>query len=401
MSECTIRVSDTMPVCWNDYLLLLYRPLTGKRPVLLYGILQAAARFRAPVSIEELMEMAGLNEGQWKEDRQTLERYELLSTWQNQDGSEWRIELLSPLDPRTFLRHEVFGRLFFEAKGSRGVEMITRLYDIEPPQREDPFQEVSDRRLDLEILDNAWSEDKEEILQRNIPLSAQRELVHFDWKKFANNGSVFPDRMLTPEAKARIGRLANMYGLDEVKMRQICNRFTDLEKTRFNFEGIASELARVNKRSIVKVRPDDYSASPVAFLKSRQPANADILPAERRLLDYLQEHYGFNNEVINTLVEFSMNSCQGAFIGKYIESVANNWARNGIDTRQKALDYLEKSRPSSNGRTAKNKAGSLPDWYAEKPATKASSEEIEQARALVRSLREGRNNPGSQDSRGN
>ena len=107
-----------------------------------------------------------------------------------------------------------------------------------------------------------------------------------------------------------------------------------------------------------------------------------MLADEKKTLLDIQEKTGFSNEVINTIVEYSMEECQGDFVDKYIQKVAQNAKRNKVETRDQLLEYFSRHYAAVNKKKHRTE-GHLPDWYSDIPTEKASQEDVDNALAVL------------------
>lgn len=375
---CTIKIHEGMIQSWHHSLILLYRPLIGASACLLYETLYACAAAGKCVLMDDLLAFCFLQEGTFTEQRKRLEKYELLiSRIKNDDQDElieMRCTLRSPLTPRSFLRHEVFGRLYFEVVGAEGFERIKRLYDLEEEDFEE-FEDIS-AHLDTEPLEDVWSEEKEQQMQIRLPSEEKLSAYPFNWTIFwgyPGNKRSFPERLRSKDNLIRIARIASIYGLDEKEMRKRTVRAMDDDKTQIDFNQIANALD-ISEIKGIPTDPDNYNAAPISFLQSRQPNQTRIMPNERKMIRYVADRYGFANEVINTLLEFCMKNCDGALIEKYVLAVANNWSRQHVETRAKALELIHKE-TSYKYKKGNPQQAQFPDWYYSNDDEQPASEE--------------------------
>lgn len=387
-----ISIQQPLHQLWQDCLVMLYRPIIGTTACMLYFSLHALSGRKEPLAMDDVLAACMLNEGQFAEQRIRLEKYELLSTQFCRGGQKWKLTLIPPRQPRDFLRDEVFSRLFFDAAGEEGYCRARRIFGLEKDTSEET-EEYTDvtRPLDTEYLEQRWNEDQENALAKYIPPEEKITSYYFDWDLlWKNMDRTLPPRIRTKENMIRIGRLASQYGVSVQEMRGLCSRWLNQEKTAFNFEGMAASLDFSHKQG-AKTSPEDYSAPPVSFLRSRQPENAFILPEEKTLLRSVADKHHFANEVVNTLIVYCMEECGGKLIASYFTKVANSWARRNVDTRQKALEVIAEDKNSIRQIRKRNpQAASEPDWYySGVTGESASAQEASLAEAEIEAILKG------------
>lgn len=365
-----------MPSNWTTFLTILYRPLIGDQACTLYTLLYGLAQSHAKVKMEDIEALMLSNAGLVKQAKERLEEFDLLKSYVNSEGEIALLELIGPLTADAFMKHPIYRRLLSQKVGSEGIERIKRL--LEPKKKR--LKEVSKALC----LDQYETSD-----ESSLPLNwHEPQEYDFDWTLFfLNMHRTFPQRLRTRENMSYIAYLANLYGLREIPIRHIVVRHLSEDKTSIDFEGVVEDLKKSNQ--IQESNPNDFSQSPISFLKANQPKQAQVLPKEKAVLTNLAKTWQFSNELINTLVDYSMKQCQGQFIERYILTVANNLARMNIHTREEALAYFEGSqmpKTSLKKYPSKSQLGPeevvLPSWYDTASQELASEEEIEELMRL-------------------
>lgn len=371
-----LAISKDLPENWPASLTMLYRPLIGPDACSLYALLLSLGQQTGACEKADIEGLLQMTPGHLKEARIQLEEFELLRTFVNEREEIVRLQLLAVLSPAAFLNHEIYRRILFQAIGEEGMECIKHLLLPAEPEEESLKEITSSLRADR--LASDWSDDQESRLACSLSDLHDPQKYDFDWGVFyLGMQNAIPQRLRSRQNMTRIARLANVYGIGEEDMRKIVIKHLRDRRTWIDFDAMAAEL-NTTKR-IESVDPGDYSQPPVAFLKARQPKNADILPKERSLLLYLSERHQFSNELINTIVEYSMEQCQGALIDKYVRTLSNNMSRAGIESRDQALEYFTRSKKEKTERSKTSKI-ELPDWYdnVPDPNDKGTPEELEE-----------------------
>lgn len=381
-----IRLPKDPPACWLPALCLLYKPLVGNEAILLYEALYslAAAKVGEPcfVKEEDLAALLQTTPTALKTSRERLEKFELLRSFENGSKQLARILVCPPKTPPAFFSDEVLRRLLYQAVDREGVKRLQAVFEPKEQEEED-LVEVT-QTLDLAHFEKNWTVQKEEDLGSTHMDWSSSRTYDFNWDIFLRGAQRrFPVRLRTQDNLNRIARLANVYGISEQNMIVLVTKHTNARHTQIDFDGILNELGVTKK--VETGKPDDYSQAPVSFLKARQPANAKVLPKERALLLSLAETHHFSNELINTIIEYSMEQCQGSLVEKYVRTLANNMARSQIETRDQALEFFcraKKAASTTRYGQAKNAKPNLPDWYDIIPTEKGTEEDVEAILAL-------------------
>lgn len=381
-----IRLPKDPPACWLPALCLLYKPLVGNEAILFYAALYslAATKVGQPCWIEkeDLIALLQTTPTALKTSRERLEKFELLRSFENSSKQLARILVCAPKTPPAFFKDEVLRRLLYQAVDRDGVKRLQAIFETKE-QEEEELVEIT-RTLDLTHFEKNWTVQKEEDLgSAHMDWSSSRT-YDFNWNIFLRGAQRrFPIRLRTQDNLNRIARLANVYGISEQNMIVLVTKHTNARHTQIDFDGILNELGVTKK--VESGKPDDYTQAPVSFLKARQPANAKVLPKERALLLSLAETHHFSNELINTIIEYSMEQCQGSLVEKYVRTLANNMARSQIETRDQALEFFSRAKNAASTTRygqAKNTKPNLPDWYDIIPTEKGTEEDVEAILAL-------------------
>lgn len=372
----SIAASLNIPANWTTFLTILYRPLIGEQACTLYTLLYGLANSHTKVEMEDIHALMLISPSLVIQARERLEEYDLLNSYANSEGQIVLLELCPPLNADAFMKHPIYRRLLGQKVGVEGMERIKRL--LEPKKKR------------LKNISKALSLDSEaEYSEVSLPIPLNwhdPEQYDFDWEIFFHNmHRTIPQRLRTRQNMSYIAYLANLYGLGEISMRHIVVRHMSEDKTSIDFDNVVEDLKKSNQ--IQESDPNNFSQSPVAFLKANQPKQAQVLPKEKAVLAKLSQTWQFSNELINTLVDYSMRQCQGQFIDRYILTVANNMARMNIQTREEALAYFEnnhmaKVSSKKYGKSLGPEEVVVPSWYDTASQELASDEDIEELMRL-------------------
>ena len=99
-----------------------------------------------------------------------------------------------------------------------------------------------------------------------------------------------------------------------------------------------NKINKKNKRATSEV-DDPFLLPPTDFLSLRQ-GGLPVSEPDRKIIAYLSEQMHFSDELANVLIDHALKKCNDMLNSNYISKVASTWIRKGIDTRQKALDFL-------------------------------------------------------------
>ena len=87
------------------------------------------------------------------------------------------------------------------------------------------------------------------------------------------------------------------------------------------------------------VEPDyglEYYLDKDGVLQSKQNG-AQVTLGDKKILEHLSLDMHFSSEVINILVEYVLNTSGNRLVPSFVDSVASQWARDGVNDRKTAL----------------------------------------------------------------
>lgn len=363
---CTIKKRSDFSEMDFSCLFLLYYPLIGKEAAVLYGVLRS---LNGQVEVEQIRLLTGFSQARLTHARKMLEQFELVNTYHNPQDQSWIYEIQTPLSSNEFLRHDTFSRLYLQQVGSRQFDMVRVLLqrDQEIPTG---YQNVSES-VDVSPL-NSWDQQKE-ITYEKIRPNAQKTLrsSHFDFETFLKGmDHIFPYKLRTEENLARIAQLAHIHGISAQEMRRYVLLSVNTRTHDFDFEKLKGIVYKNQK--VVEQPKNRYDMAPVKFLQNLQKG-APVSRADKSLIEQLSLEYGFENDVINVLIEYTLEQTDHKFPRLYVEKVASTWARLDVHDVESALEQTKK--PT----TKKQETNKEPEWYGDTQTHQASDELIAQA----------------------
>ena len=356
---------------------LLYGPLIGKNSICLYEFLGSIQNF---VELEDVYLLLNMNASQFDIARNRLEQYHLIETYVHEE--DMLILLYAPLLPDLFLCHETYSRLYLASVGAKCFDKVkVMLYKDKTVSSS--YTKV-ESPLDVSILD-AWNESKEIAYEKVKPTLKQK--YDFDFATlFKGMDRIFPVRLRTSENLDRIAEMAKIYGIDAKDMRKYVQRSTNPSTHVFDLEKLKDMVMR--NRKVMEVRKDPYKMSPVKFLQNKQNG-IPVVKSDQALIERLCKEFQFPIEVVNTLIEYTLQQTNQQFSRNYVEKVAASWVRLGVDSRKKALDIINQS-PLENKRDKKAEKVVLDDKFYTQKEEKSDAQLHKEMLELQKMLKEGK-----------
>lgn len=356
---------------------LLYGPLIGKNSICLYEFLGSIQNL---VELEDVYLLLNMNASQFDIARNRLEQYHLIETYVHE--GDMLILLYAPLLPDSFLCHETYSRLYLASVGAKCFDKVKAML-YKDKTVSSSYTKV-ESPLDVSILDS-WNESKEIAFEKVKPTIKQK--YDFDFATlFKGMNRIFPVRLRTSENLDRIAEMAKIYGIDAKDMRKYVQRSTNPSTHVFDLEKLKDMVMR--NRKVMEVSKDPYKMSPVKFLQNKQNG-IPVVKSDQALIERLCKEFQFPIEVVNTLIEYTLQQTNQQFSRNYVEKVAASWVRLGVDSRKKALDIINQS-PLENKRDKKVEKVMLDDKFYTQKEEKSDAQLHKEMLELQKMLKEGK-----------
>lgn len=356
---------------------LLYGPLMGKSSICLYEFLGSIQNL---VELEDVYLLLNMNASQFDIARNRLEQYHLIETYVHE--GDMLILLYAPLLPDSFLCHETYSRLYLASVGAKCFDKVKAML-YKDKTVSSSYTKV-ESPLDVSILDS-WNESKEIAFEKVKPTIKQK--YDFDFATlFKGMDRIFPVRLRTSKNLDRIAEMAKIYGIDAKDMRKYVQRSTNPSTHVFDLEKLKDMVMR--NRKVMEVNKDPYKMSPVKFLQNKQNG-IPVVKSDQALIERLCKEFQFPIEVVNTLIEYTLQQTNQQFSRNYVEKVAASWVRLGVDSRKKALDIINQS-PLENKRDKKAEKVVLDDKFYTQKEEKSDAQLHKEMLELQKMLKEGK-----------
>lgn len=356
---------------------LLYGPLMGKNSICLYEFLGSIQNL---VELEDVYLLLNMNASQFDIARNRLEQYHLIETYVHE--GDMLILLYAPLLPDSFLCHETYSRLYLASVGAKCFDKVKAML-YKDKTVSSSYTKV-ESPLDVSILDS-WNDSKEIAFEKVKPTIKQK--YDFDFATlFKGMDRIFPVRLRTSENLDRIAEMAKIYGIDAKDMRKYVQRSTNPSTHVFDLEKLKDMVMR--NRKVMEVSKDPYKMSPVKFLQNKQNG-IPVVKSDQALIERLCKEFQFPIEVVNTLIEYTLQQTNQQFSRNYVEKVAASWVRLGVDSRKKALDIINQS-SLENKRDKKAEKVVLDDKFYTQKEEKSDAQLHKEMLELQKMLKEGK-----------
>lgn len=369
---------------------LLYQPLIGHDALLLYELFHSLAMGNRSVKNHLLVQkLSSLSMELIEKNRIILEKYMLMKTYYIGTENRYIYHMALPMDGVSFLRHEVFGRLYYKKVGKQAFEFAKQHFAnniIDKTQVQDISSSLEQVLADIwrdkdEDIFNAVKPKKESILEEGMALM-------FNYERFLSGLSdlVFPQNQRTAANLRLIGELATIHGISEKRMRELVGQCMDLSSNTLNTAKLKQRTRKEHSDITYESNADPYDMPSIIFLKNLQHG-IEPNASDKNLIMILIRDYKLNQDVINVLLEYVLKQQQQKLSRAYVEKIASSWVRLNLDTHEKALTHIKNQEQKDKGQKRVNRDMKLPKWYLEqqgtneeKKETKEEHQEIDEAK---------------------
>ena len=373
---------------------MLYMPIIGSNAIVLYLKLQSESEntiISGELSHHHLMTCMNLSLDNIKEARLKLEGIGLLKTYYLKgEINSYVYELYSPMSPSEFFSHPIFNVVLYN---NVGKTEYNRLYDYfkMPSVSLKDYEEITSsfdsvfKSRNYTILELA----NENIVAKNKLLLKYELDYDFDLLVSSLPSEMFNPKCLNKTMKELITNLSFLYDIDPVTM-------SDIVRASLNEKGnIDKDELRKNTRRFYQLNNDNRlpsllfksqpeylksasgdnsrkgriikvfeSHSPYEFLKAKykgaKPTDRDMKLLENLLIDLK-----LNPAVVNVLIDYTLRTNNNKLVKSYVETIAGQWKRSGIETAEEAMNLAEKEHKKKHKNDTNTKKSIIPSWFNE------------------------------------
>lgn len=360
----------------------LYTPLMGPLAALLYLFFYEEDTLEAKISY--IMSSLKMTLPQVTIARESLEALGLLKTYQKDD--DYLFILYKPESPKNFFNNPLFNVSLYNNIGSKAYNKLIEYYKIKKLDTS-KYKDITASFDDIfESNKKGFVMDIEEDTSNKL---YYKENIDINLIKAGLPEEMYKDSTFDMDAIYLLDTLAHIYKLDSLEMTNLLK--ASLENKKINEKKLredARDLYKFNNygsmptivhrktrdKTLVtsssnqdKILKEFKENSPHDYLKSRykngSPSERELKILERILLDYK-----FKPEVANVLISYVLMVNNERFTEGFVDAVATQWNRLGIDTAEKAMELAKKEASKKKNKTSRytKKAPIKPEWTGEK-----------------------------------
>ena len=399
----------------KNNLIALYEPIIGSSAISLYltlwSDLDKLQIQSKDYTHHHLMCLMKLDLNTLKKSREALEAVGLLKTYYKEgEVSSYIYELYSPLPPKEFFHHPILNVVLYNNLGKKEYENIISLYQ-KINFNLDGYQDIS--KSINETFSSSTVVPEFDIKDKEYQSINAKNVIDFNLLISSIPKNILNEKSLNKKTKELIDNLAFIYNLDTLKMSEILRStinekgFIDAKelrkKTREYYtyinNGKLPTLVYRSQPEYLKTPKGDSSnrakmiyvfenTSPYDFLKNKYNG-VPPTPRDLKLLEELLEDLKLTPAVVNVLIDYVLRKNNNKLNRAYIETIAGQWKRNGVETADDAMNLASKENKKINVvNKTKNKEEIIPSWYKkEYKKEELSVDELKEMEELMKGFK--------------
>lgn len=330
MEQTKIKISgfSSLNTQTMQALTLLYAPLIKNEAIFFYTLL-ISLQDQMEISYHELMLLMQKTYLEIKHLKGLLEEYRLLRTYTDPNDEIHYFDLQKPLEALNFLNHNLFARILHAKVDAKIFQSLQKMF-----QPHNQFQHLIETTqiIDLGLEINAI-EQLEDIYQNVAEWGIQHQFDYATFIKLAQPLSIPQEFIENKNILHRIGELAYIYSIDVSNMAKYVAKATKLADKTLDFE----KLIQLISKAKITINAD--LIHPLQHLKTKQNG-IEPIAKDKKLIQKLIVEYRFSFDLINLLLDYSLEKNQQRIIANYIETIAASWIRKNITTLEAAKQTL-------------------------------------------------------------
>lgn len=373
----------------------LYLPIIGTDAVMLYFTLWAdldnSEILSSEFSHQKLVSSLRITINELQTSFDKLEAIGLIKAFIKEGNvNNYIYEIFSPVSASEFLSHPILNIVLYSNVGKREYDNLVKAFKI-PRLNTSNYKDITKSFNDVFESTSMTSYDLslEDIRKYNKLKLNINSNFDFNFLISSMPKNLDTSKMFSKDIKELIINLSFIYDIDAIKMANIV-------KVSLNDNGtINRESLRKNSRNfyqfsnggllptIIDNNQPEYLRKPIGDTSRRakmiytfetisprellinknngnEPTRRDLKLIEDLLVDYK-----LKPGVVNVLLDYAINVNNKKLTRGFVETIAGEWQRKGIETVEDAMNNCEKVHKKSSKRNYKddNVNVKTPDWF--------------------------------------
>ena len=393
----------------RNLLMLLYQPIVGSQAISLYYTLWSYLDKTEVLSSEwthhHILRDMMISNSEFIDAKTKLEAIGLIKTYVKKGNiNNFVYELYSPISASEFINNPVLNMAIFSAVGKLEYERIINYFKI-PKINLKEYEDVTSKFSDIFAFSNVPFTDN---IIYDIKKSNYRELEilsNIDINTILSliSDDILNKKSLTKDTKDFLYKISYIYNYDNDDMIELIRNSISEKHTidkkllqenankyyRYDNLGKLPSIIYKNQPEYLRRENLDTSnrskmihlfetTSPYDFINSKyktgSPTSTDL-----QIIAYLLIDLNLKPGVVNVLVDYVLKINNNRLTKAFVETIAAQWAKEGIETVEDAMSIAEKEYKKRNKikEVKEVKVSKKPDWFNKNiEENKATEEEI-------------------------
>ena len=373
----------------------LYLPIIGTDAVMLYFTLWAdldnSEILSSEFSHQKLVSSLRITINELQTSFDKLEAIGLIKAFIKEGNvNNYIYEIFSPVSASEFLSHPILNIVLYSNVGKREYDNLDKAFKI-PRLNTSNYKDITKSFNDVFESTSMTSYDLslEDIRKYNKLKLNINSNFDFNFLISSMPKNLDTSKMFSKDIKELIINLSFIYDIDAIKMANIVkvslndngsiNRESLRKNSRnfyqFNNGGLLPTIIDNNQPEYLRKPIGDTSRrakmiytfetiSPRELLINKnngnEPTRRDLKLIEDLLIDYK-----LKPGVVNVLLDYAINVNNKKLTRGFVETIAGEWQRKGIETVEDAMNNCEKVHKKSSKRNYKDDNVNMktPDWF--------------------------------------
>ena len=373
----------------------LYLPIIGTDAVMLYFTLWAdldnSEILSSEFSHQKLVSSLRITINELQTSFDKLEDIGLFKAFFKEGNvNNYIYEIFSPVSASEFLSHPILNIVLYSNVGKREYDNLVKAFKI-PRLNTSNYKDITKSFNDVFESTSMTSYDLslEDIRKYNKLKLNINSNFDFNFLISSMPKNLDTSKMFSKDIKELIINLSFIYDIDAIKMANIVkvslndngsiNRESLRKNSRnfyqFNNGGLLPTIIDNNQPEYLRKPIGDTSRrakmiytfetiSPRELLINKNNGNE---PTRRdlKLIEDLLVDYKLKPGVVNVLLDYAINVNNKKLTRGFVETIAGEWQRKGIETVEDAMNNCEKVHKKSSKRNYKDDNVNMktPDWF--------------------------------------
>ncbi len=401
----------------RNLLMLLYQPIVGSNSISLYYTLWSYLDKSELMSNEwthhHILRDMLISNSELSESKERLEAIGLIKTYVKKGNiNNYVYELYSPVSASEFINNPLLNIALFNAVGKLEYDRIVSYFRI-PKINLREYEDITKKFSDVFSYSSTPMNDN---LIYDIKKSSHRKLellTKIDINTIISliSDEVLNKKSITRDMKEFLYKISYIYNYDNDDMIELIRNSTTEKHTidkkllqenankYYGYDNMGKLPSIIYKNQPEYLRKENLdtsnrsrmihlfeTTSPYDFINSKyktgNPTSSDL-----SIISYLLIDLNLKPGVVNVLVDYVLKINNNKLIKSFVEVIAAQWSKSGIETVEAAMEIAEKEYKKKKNITTKTtkKVTETPDWFNKDiKEDKASEEEIKKLESRMK-----------------